>query len=64
MVSYSIGDVNGDGIDDILIGACGDDDGGTHAGQIYLLLGSGLPRAAGAAGWETCPAKKLRVFLP
>jgi len=33
------GDVNGDGYDDILIGAYGDDDGGSHAGQTYLILG-------------------------
>jgi len=36
----SAGDVNGDGCDDFLIGADGDDDGGSGAGQTYLLLGS------------------------
>ena len=36
----SAGDVNGDGRDDFLIGARGDDDGGTSAGQTYLLLGT------------------------
>ena len=33
------GDVNKDGYDDILIGAYRDDDGGTDAGQTYLILG-------------------------
>jgi hypothetical protein len=40
----SAGDVNGDGYDDLLIGAYGDDDGGINAGQTYLLLGK-------ASGW-------------
>ena len=39
-----VGDVNGDGYDDILIGASGDDDGGAGAGQTYLILGT-------ASGW-------------
>jgi len=39
-----VGDVNGDGYDDFVIGAMGDDDGGNAAGQTYLLLG----RATGA----------------
>ncbi len=38
------GDVNGDGFDDILIGATVNDDGGIDAGQTYLILGS--PTAA------------------
>ena len=38
------GDVNGDGFDDILIGAPGNDDNGEDAGKAYLILGK-------AAGW-------------
>jgi hypothetical protein len=38
------GDVNGDGYDDILIGAPSEDDGGTSAGQTYLVFGK-------ASGW-------------
>jgi hypothetical protein len=33
------GDVNGDGFDDFLIGALFSDDGGTDAGETYLILG-------------------------
>ena len=40
----AVGDVNGDGYDDILIGAPSDDDGGNRAGQTYLILGK-------ASGW-------------
>ena len=36
------GDANADGLSDLLIGAVGNDDGGTFAGAAYLVLGSGL----------------------
>ncbi|MDP2313549.1 MAG: MopE-related protein [Pseudomonadota bacterium] len=37
------GDVDGDGVDDFLIGAYSNDDAGTNAGAVYLVLGrSGL----------------------
>ena len=40
----SAGDINGDGYDDFVIGAYGDDDGGSNAGQTYIILGK-------ASGW-------------
>jgi len=39
------GDVNGDGFDDILIGAYGNNDGGNSAGKSYLILGKSI-------GWK------------
>ena len=40
------GDVNGDGYDDMVIGAPRNDDGGNDAGQVYIILG-------GPSGWTT-----------
>ena len=33
------GDINGDGYDDLLVGASGDDDGGTNSGTVYVVSG-------------------------
>src|SRR3989344_3173307 len=41
----SVGDVNGDGYDDILIGAYLNDEGGDNAGQVYLIFGK-------SSGWS------------
>ena len=41
-----VGDVNGDGLDDILIGAYRNDESASAAGQAYLVLGR-------ASGWGT-----------
>ena len=38
----SAGDVDGDGLDDVLIGALGDQEGGEFAGKVFLFLGSTL----------------------
>ena len=34
----TIGDLNNDGIMDIAVGACGDDDGGSNRGAVYILF--------------------------
>ena len=42
LVGYSVsgaGDLNGDGLDDLLVGARSNDAGGTNAGAAYLLFG-------------------------
>ena len=36
------GDVDGDGLDDLLVGAYGRDEGGSSAGKTYLILGASL----------------------
>ena len=35
----SAGDVNGDGLDDMLVGAPNNDDAGEHTGKAYVILG-------------------------
>ena len=39
------GDVDGDGLDDLFVGASGNDDGGGAAGKAYLVLGKTLATA-------------------
>ena len=39
-ISVSIaGDIDGDGLDDLIVGAIGGDDGGTNAGEAYVIYG-------------------------
>lgn len=34
----NLGDMNGDGVQDLAVGATGDDDGGTYAGAVWILF--------------------------
>jgi len=40
-----VGDLNGDGLDDLVIGATENSDGGTEAGQVYVVFGR-------ESGWQ------------
>jgi hypothetical protein len=40
------GDVNGDGYADVIVGAYGNDAGGSAAGRAYVFLGTPIPDAA------------------
>jgi len=48
--SLAGGDVNGDGYDDVVMGAWGNDDGGYLAGAAYLVLGRSGGPSAGPSG--------------
>jgi hypothetical protein len=39
------GDVNGDGYDDLAVGAPGNDTGGAWAGQVHVYFGGPAPEA-------------------
>lgn len=57
------GDVNGDGYDDFLIGAYWDDEGGSAAGQTYLLFGTPPPNPPSVGG-TAYPINKLAILAP
>ena len=40
-----LGDVDGDGLPDLAVGAAGDDDGGLNRGAVYVLFPDGVPAA-------------------
>jgi hypothetical protein len=53
------GDVNNDGFEDILIGADNDEEGGTGAGQTYLILGKASSWAMDTSVEEAATASFL-----
>jgi hypothetical protein len=52
--AVGVGDVNGDGIDDMVVGAAGNDDGGTDSGAAWLIVGPPTTgaQALGSVGIE------------
>jgi hypothetical protein len=54
--ALAVGDITGDGFDDLVIGAPGDDDGGADAGSVMIQLGSSAGFAIGG--------QRLRQFDP
>ncbi|MFH1467174.1 MAG: MopE-related protein, partial [Pseudomonadota bacterium] len=48
------GDVDGDGLDDLLIGVPFDDGGGTDAGAACLVLGAATPASGPLSGADAC----------
>ncbi len=61
------GDVNGDGGDDFLIGAYGDEnevDGDNYTGQTYLLLGTPPPSEPVVVGGDVYPVNKVAIIVP
>ncbi len=61
-----VGDVDGDGFDDVLIGALGDDGGGKDAGAAYLFHGPLPPEsnvAEADAVWRGLPGSALGLSV-
>ena len=61
------GDVNGDGLSDLLVGAYGNDDGGSAAGKTYLVITPSTcntpPRGTDISVSPTVPLKRRRFGL-
>ncbi len=57
--ALSSGDVDGDGLNDLLIGAWGADGGASASGAAYLLLASGLTKKTGERDLSTAEAVLL-----
>ena len=55
------GDVNGDGFDDLIVGAPGGDDGGNDAGEAYVLFGGAF--GASAAPVTTTGSAAAEIFI-
>jgi hypothetical protein len=55
----SAGDVNGDGYDDLIVGATGGDDGGTSAGEAYVVFGTASGFGADVSGRQVIDLTSL-----
>ena len=61
--SVTCGDTNGDGYDDILIGAPGVDDGGDNVGGVYLIFGEYVSDCfIATAAYGTATAEELEIL--
>ncbi len=65
----SAGDINGDGLNDLIVGAKGVDANGNDAGRVYVILGNSLgallkmqPDQLGTAGDDTLTANTASVL--
>jgi hypothetical protein len=56
-----IGDVNGDGFADVLIGASSDSQGGSNAGAVFVVYGSAAPAALNLSSGTIAAARGFKV---
>jgi methionine-rich copper-binding protein CopC len=56
-----IGDVNGDGFADVLIGASSDSQGGSNAGAVFVVYGSAAPAALNISSGTIAAARGFKV---